>query len=50
MTNHEFKIKFILNMRNVQKLAGNKNIAKIIEIENKDYGKFKWSVGNFSSK
>ena len=31
-------------------LAGKENFAKIIETENKDYGKFKWSVGDYSIK
>ena len=31
-------------------LAGKENLAKIIDIENKDYGKFKWSVGDYSIK
>ena len=31
-------------------LAGKENLTKIIEIENKDYGKFQWSVGDYSIK
>ena len=31
-------------------LAGKENLAKIIEIENKDYSKFKCSVGDYSIK
>lgn len=31
-------------------LAGKENLAKMIEIEKIDYGKFKWSVGDYSIK
>ena len=31
-------------------LSGKENLAKIIEIENKDYGKIKWSIRDYSIK